>query len=260
MTKNDNEWGEKWTNAFSETVFRSAEAERQGRAAGESYFGGYGGPSFGDIQDSQTRNAVENTFRGDYDSARTRAASRGATPEGYSGGLDGGYGPAPSGSGIGLYDLLWGLGIVVVLVGVLASHLHDRRLEQERAARATSVPEVAVAPISTRSPERSVPNERPRVTPTQRRVKRVRPTPARVRATPVRPTPVPSYRVVNVKPGGFLNIREGPGTNYGIVGGIPANSSNVVMIGNEVRVDDGAWALVSYGGTRGWVNRRYLNR
>jgi uncharacterized protein YraI len=32
------------------------------------------------------------------------------------------------------------------------------------------------------------------------------------------------------------------------------------MIGNEVRVDDGAWALVSYGGTRGWVNRRYLNR
>lgn len=49
-----------------------------------------------------------------------------------------------------------------------------------------------------------------------------------------------------------LNVRSGPGTNYGVVGNIGASQS--------ARVQDcsGRWCRISYAGGEGWVSSSYL--
>jgi len=51
----------------------------------------------------------------------------------------------------------------------------------------------------------------------------------------------------------WLNVRSGPGTGYGIVGGAPGDSWWAV-IGS-----DGAWRQINYGGGAYWVHGDYLS-
>ncbi len=52
-----------------------------------------------------------------------------------------------------------------------------------------------------------------------------------------------------------LWIREGPGTNYDKVGGIPARECGISIIG---RCRWGRWCWVGYDGINGWTNTNYL--
>lgn len=53
---------------------------------------------------------------------------------------------------------------------------------------------------------------------------------------------------------GDLNLRSGPGTNYRVVGTMPAGAQ-VDILGC-----DGAWCRVSWGGMQGYASASYLGR
>jgi uncharacterized protein YraI len=62
-----------------------------------------------------------------------------------------------------------------------------------------------------------------------------------------------TFRVVDVDDGDVLNIRAGPSAGYPIVGAIPPGGGGVRLVGHCQ-----GWCPVSYNGTSGWVNGRYL--
>ena len=62
------------------------------------------------------------------------------------------------------------------------------------------------------------------------------------------------YCLTNVQSG--LNLRVGPGTDYGIIDEIPANACDV-QAHNQRRQD---WLAVEWQGSLGWVSGRYLRR
>jgi uncharacterized protein YraI len=61
--------------------------------------------------------------------------------------------------------------------------------------------------------------------------------------------------VVDVASWDTLRIRQGPGVDYRAIGGIPAQTCDVVGTGTC----NGHWCRVAWRGQRGWVNTRYLN-
>jgi N-acetylmuramoyl-L-alanine amidase len=62
------------------------------------------------------------------------------------------------------------------------------------------------------------------------------------------------YRVTDVASEDVLNIRSGPAPQFSILGAIPANGRGIQLIGDCA--DN--WCKVEYNGSRGWVNRRFL--
>jgi len=63
--------------------------------------------------------------------------------------------------------------------------------------------------------------------------------------------------VIGVRYDDVLNLRAGPGADQPIIGQIPPAFDDLVASG-EVRSLPAFWTKVSYQGTEGWVNMRYL--
>ena len=61
--------------------------------------------------------------------------------------------------------------------------------------------------------------------------------------------------VTGVAANDVLNIRERPTASSAILGFIPPNACYIQVLGRS-----GNWYRISYGGTVGWVNGRYLTR
>jgi len=70
----------------------------------------------------------------------------------------------------------------------------------------------------------------------------------------------PAYTVVGVAADDVLNVRDGAGVTYAIVGAIPPHGMGVRVTGSGVRVEDATWVPVRYGQVEGWVNASYLAR
>ena len=66
------------------------------------------------------------------------------------------------------------------------------------------------------------------------------------------------FAVTRVAPWDKLNVREEPGISSEIVGRIPANGEDIVVIGKKETVGKATWANVAWGPIKGWVNERYL--
>lgn len=62
------------------------------------------------------------------------------------------------------------------------------------------------------------------------------------------------YRVVNVHKGHVLNVRSGPGTQYGVIRTLRSDAARVQATGKTRR----HWAQVSTGGRTGWAYQGYL--
>lgn len=72
------------------------------------------------------------------------------------------------------------------------------------------------------------------------------------------------YDVTDVKPSDTLNMRDvQPGvdkaTNAKIVGEIPHDAKDLQATGRTLEVDGSTWRELSYEGTTGWVNSRFLS-
>lgn len=73
------------------------------------------------------------------------------------------------------------------------------------------------------------------------------------------PTSERVYRVIDHKAPDMLNVRSGPGTQFGIVTRIAADARDVRV--SECQSVPGygfKWCLTVYNGERGWVYARYL--
>jgi hypothetical protein len=81
--------------------------------------------------------------------------------------------------------------------------------------------------------------------------------------TPATNTPVmqasPIFHVVKVPSGDYLNIREGPGSNYQITGRIPPATDGISIIGTGVQNGNTLWVPIMIGQVRGWVSKDYLS-
>ncbi|MBN9672152.1 SH3 domain-containing protein [Roseibium aggregatum] len=55
----------------------------------------------------------------------------------------------------------------------------------------------------------------------------------------------------------YLNVRSGPGADYGRIGTFAAGSCGIEIVNNHCL---GEWCLTRQGPTTGWVNSRFLNR
>ncbi len=78
--------------------------------------------------------------------------------------------------------------------------------------------------------------------------------------TAVLPTNTDLYRVVHVVSNDVLNIREGAGVKYKIVGRIPYDGQGVQITGKGVTADNATWVPIIYEGISGWVNKYYLKK
>lgn len=66
---------------------------------------------------------------------------------------------------------------------------------------------------------------------------------------------VQHYRVLPSVSDGFLNLREGPGTNFSIISPIPAGSRGIRQVGacQTAPSTQSAWCYVNWSGRSGWV-------
>lgn len=73
-----------------------------------------------------------------------------------------------------------------------------------------------------------------------------------------------SYRVTGVPAGDTLTLRAEPNnggkpSDWKELGRIPSEAENVLGTGRSVQVNGQQWAEVSFGGTLGWVNAKFLD-
>lgn len=66
------------------------------------------------------------------------------------------------------------------------------------------------------------------------------------------------FSVTRVAPWDNLNVREEPGVSAKVIGKIPADGEDVVVIGDKETIGKATWTNVAWGSLRGWVNERYL--
>ena len=75
----------------------------------------------------------------------------------------------------------------------------------------------------------------------------------------VAPTPLPlTFRVAGVREGESLNLRQGPGSNYGIVLKVPARSGGITLGSKRFKNGTTLWREVFVGEYTGFVNEDYL--
>lgn len=94
-------------------------------------------------------------------------------------------------------------------------------------------------------------------------------TPGETTAAPT-PTAIPSteeagesdggYRVVYVTADDVLNVREGPGPEYDVVGELAPDAMGIVVEEQgQTIIGESTWVQVEQGGVEGWVNSRFLS-
>ena len=82
--------------------------------------------------------------------------------------------------------------------------------------------------------------------------------------TEIPPTTAPTiggaadFAVIFVEPNDVLNVRSGPGVDFGIVGTIPPDATDVAITGSGQLVSGSTWVPVQRGNLAGWVNSRFL--
>jgi hypothetical protein len=68
------------------------------------------------------------------------------------------------------------------------------------------------------------------------------------------------YAVIFVEPNDVLNVRAGPGVNFGTVGELPPDANDVRLSGSGQLVSGSTWMPIQRGGVTGWVNSRFLTQ
>ncbi len=76
--------------------------------------------------------------------------------------------------------------------------------------------------------------------------------------TPV-PTQIPVEQVVFVEEDDVLNIRSGPGVQFGIVGELAPDETGIEITGSGEFVAGSTWVPIIAGDRKGWVNGRFLS-
>ncbi len=66
-----------------------------------------------------------------------------------------------------------------------------------------------------------------------------------------------AWRVINIRWNGVLNIREGPGKEYGIIYGLPPDARGI-SLGQCMQRGQLVWCKVRYKCHSGWAARKYL--
>lgn len=66
------------------------------------------------------------------------------------------------------------------------------------------------------------------------------------------------YAVVGVESDDTLNVRDGAGVDYDVVGELPYNATGVELVGEGVQVGGSIWSEISFEQTNGWVNLSFL--
>ena len=85
------------------------------------------------------------------------------------------------------------------------------------------------------------------------------PTPNVLDASAVTATPAPStYRVIGISSGDYLNVREGPGSNYPVVATLDPGTGGIVLGTKRAANGETTWQEISVGGLSGWVNADYI--
>jgi len=69
-----------------------------------------------------------------------------------------------------------------------------------------------------------------------------------------------NYKVVNIASDDTLNIRDGKGTIYSILGLIPYNAQNVAVTTCMANDTGKEWCKVTYGNITGWVRSHYIEK
>lgn len=69
-----------------------------------------------------------------------------------------------------------------------------------------------------------------------------------------------SYAIIFVEPNDTLNVRSGPGVDFGIVGTLPPTATDVQITGSGQLIAGSTWVPIQRGGLAGWVNSRFLTQ
>ncbi len=67
-----------------------------------------------------------------------------------------------------------------------------------------------------------------------------------------------TYRVVNVEVNDYLNVRDGPGSDYPVVARLPPSFAGIQREERRYANGETIWQEISIAGTRGYVNEIYL--
>jgi uncharacterized protein YgiM (DUF1202 family) len=87
---------------------------------------------------------------------------------------------------------------------------------------------------------------------------RLRPATSQPSATATPAAAPATYRVVNIASRDFLNLRQGPGSGYPLVGKIRPNTRGIRLMRRKTTIGSTIWQEISVGGYTGWVNLTYL--
>jgi uncharacterized protein YgiM (DUF1202 family) len=66
------------------------------------------------------------------------------------------------------------------------------------------------------------------------------------------------YRVKGVTAGDSLNVRKGPGADFGLAGTLSPSSGGITVLGEVSRNGDDIWVPIRAGRLEGWVNASFL--
>jgi len=84
-------------------------------------------------------------------------------------------------------------------------------------------------------------------------------TPNPLDASAVTATPASStYRVIGISSGDYLNVREGPGSNYPVVATLDPGTGGISLGTKRAANGETTWQEISVGGLSGWVNADYI--
>ncbi|MEM7031618.1 MAG: SH3 domain-containing protein [Chloroflexota bacterium] len=73
--------------------------------------------------------------------------------------------------------------------------------------------------------------------------------------TPAPPTDTPTPTIPNARISTTVNVREGPGTNFGRIGRVTEGHSSDVF----GRSADNSWIFINFSGGQGWVSAQFAN-
>jgi uncharacterized protein YraI len=76
--------------------------------------------------------------------------------------------------------------------------------------------------------------------------------------TPPRYVSKGNYRVIGVASNDVLNVRNGPGASYSIIGIIPWNGTGIQKLSCKKVSPRSIWCLVKYKNITGWVNEKFI--
>ncbi len=77
-------------------------------------------------------------------------------------------------------------------------------------------------------------------------------------ATPRPKSETPTYQVAYVTSDDTLNVRSGPGVDFGVVGELAPDAGGIRMSGSGQAVSASTWVPIKADGLDGWVNSRFL--